>query len=192
MLKKKKEVIIVVDLLNDFIDGSLACLNGNNAVNESIKFINDSLIPTIYIADSHPNNHCSFKEYGGIWPSHCVKNSKGGEFHKDFYSLISFQEYKPNIHNTFYKGEDPKKEEYSGYYAKNSDGETLIDWLTKQEIDTLYICGVATEYCINDTVNQLNNANFDIVIIEKALSYVDYQEHKKRIQSFIDKGIKLL
>ncbi|GAB1473330.1 hypothetical protein MASR2M69_07710 [Bacteroidota bacterium] len=80
-----KRAHIVVDMLYDFIDGSLACLNAENAVEKSIGYINsnkDQMV--VYVADSHPENHCSFRNYGGIWPSHCVKGTKAQKFTKVF------------------------------------------------------------------------------------------------------------
>ncbi len=188
-----KEAIVIIDLLYDFIDGSLACNNGLNAVNHSIDLINSKEdTPVIYICDSHPYNHCSFKEYGGIWPAHCVKDSRGSQFHQNFYSLVKDSENRPNQLNIFKKGENPNLEEYSGYNAKNINGTTLSNWLKSNNITTLNVSGVATEYCINETITQFKNNNFDINLLEKALSYVDYQEHKKFIQLFINKGINII
>lgn len=79
-------VLIVVDMLYDFIDGSLACANSGNAVANTLDFIKktrDEDLPVLFIRDHHPANHSSFKENGGIWPVHCVAGTRGGEIHED-------------------------------------------------------------------------------------------------------------
>ena len=61
---------IVVDMLNDFISGSMACQNAENAMTHSINYIN--MHPgdkVVYICDTHPENHCSFTGCGGQWLS---------------------------------------------------------------------------------------------------------------------------
>ena len=75
--------LVIVDMLYDFIDGSLACLNSKNAVKETVAFIDkvtagqegdDSEIldtyPILFVCDHHPADHCSFVSEGGTWPSH--------------------------------------------------------------------------------------------------------------------------
>ena len=78
-------VLIVVDMLYDFIDGSLACANAGNAVDNTLEFIKktrDEDLPVLFIRDHHPADHSSFTEYGGTWPVHCVAGTHGGEIHE--------------------------------------------------------------------------------------------------------------
>jgi Amidases related to nicotinamidase len=83
-----KQVHIIVDMLNDFITGSLACNNAEEAVKQTVDYINKHKdMDVFYICDSHPKTHCSFTENGGTWPNHCVKGSFGGEIHELFYSV---------------------------------------------------------------------------------------------------------
>ena len=86
--------LIIVDMLYDFIDGSLACHNAENAVNATLKFIDAhtkeqggedheilDTFPILFIRDCHPADHSSFVEFGGTWPAHCVRGTRGGELH---------------------------------------------------------------------------------------------------------------
>lgn len=75
-------VLVIVDMLHDFIDGSLACANADNAVENTLQFIQktrDEDLPLLFIRDHHPANHSSFREFGGTWPVHCVAGTRGGE-----------------------------------------------------------------------------------------------------------------
>lgn len=165
---------IIIDLLYDFIDGSLACQEGEKAVANTIKYINDNPADKVlYICDNHPANHCSFTENGGIWVSHCVQGSRGCEIHKDFYEKIDSPTNRPTAANTFYKGQDFSLEEYSGYKAKNTKGELLKDICTKEVVAS----GVATEYCVKNTLLDLHNDGFELWVIEDNLSYVEYDGH---------------
>lgn len=70
--------LIVVDCQYDFIDGSLACINAENAVAENIDYINKNPgLNVYYSCDWHSESNKSFKRHGGIWPDHCVAGQKG-------------------------------------------------------------------------------------------------------------------
>lgn len=179
-------VHVVVDLLYDFIDGSLACYNSAEAVKESVKFINENRdMAVAYICDNHPANHSSFREFGGIWPPHCVKGTRGGSIHEDFYNCVEEIAARPSPENTFLKGEDPAKEQYSGYEAVSAVSGTLDEFIQKisgaEEESAVYVSGVATEFCINATVRDLADSGRRVFLLSKALAYVDKEGHEKTL-----------
>ena len=96
------KALVVVDMLYDFIDGSLACLNSEEAVRRTLEFIDSQtegqggedheildMFPILFIRDHHPADHSSFKEQGGIWPAHCVAGTHGGDIHEDLLPYVS-------------------------------------------------------------------------------------------------------
>lgn len=178
-----KTTHIVIDMLYDFIDGSLACLNTENAIKETISYINKHPEEKVlYICDYHPINHCSFKDNGGLWPIHCVENTRGSQIHQYFYEHINKIENRPNIKNTFYKGKDSNKEEYSCYNATDKDGNLLRDRCSKD----ILISGIASEYCIKESVLALHKNHFNITVLEKGLAYVDLNGHIDTIELLKD------
>lgn len=185
--EKAVPVIVVVDMLYDFIDGTLACLNSESAVKEAVKFINkhDDMV-VAYICDHHPSNHSSFTEFGGVWPPHCVQGTRGGSVHDSFYSEILNKNSRPQRGNLFLKGEDPLKEQYSGYEAVNSENGTLDNYIKIHSADQgdgeVYVCGIATEFCINATVRDLADSGRRVYIISDALAYVEREGHEKRLK----------
>lgn len=184
---------IIIDMLYDFIDGSMACLNSHKAVNESISYINSHPeYPTFYIADSHPSNHCSFIANGGIWPPHCVKGSHGAQIHNEFYTVISKPQQRPNDCNILTKGEDPAQEQYSGFEARHKSGVTLEELLKQQGINEVYLTGIATEFCVNATALDLQKAGFSVFVIERALAYVNRDGHKETIEFLRKNDIAIL
>lgn len=155
-----KKALLLVDLQNDF------CPGGNLAVNEGDKVIPianelqnffDLIIAT---KDWHPKDHMSLAinhpnhQVGDVicvdglnqvlWPVHCLQNSKGAEFHVDLNT--------EKIKKVFHKGIDKKIDSYSAFFDnahKRSTG--LSDYLYEQNINEIYIMGLATDYCVKYT-----------------------------------------
>lgn len=181
-----RKTILVIDCVYDFIDGSLACLNAEEAVQYIIRYINNH--PTdqvIYIREVHPSNHCSFKDQGGIWPSHAVEGTRGSQLHQDFFSKIEVSTNRPNESNTFIKGQNPQLEQYSGYEGITKQGQTLSQALTQD----ITVMGIATEYCVLNTLNDLANQGLSIKVLEQGLGYVTLEGHKQTIKELINRNL---
>lgn len=180
---------IVIDMLADFIYGTMACQNAENAMLHSIAYINAHQQDRIYyVCDCHPKNHCSFISQGGEWPEHCVKNSRGQEIHLSYYTKFVLPALRPHRTRIFLKGCKPEQEEYSGYNAVNSDGIVLHDVLSHNVI----VSGIATEYCVLNTVSDLLEAGYDVQVLEDGLGYVDLKEHKVAIEKMRSLGAKII
>lgn len=191
----KNSALVIVDMLYDFIDGSLACLNSTAAVNEAAKFIGtmtdrpeedaDEILdtfPVLFVCDRHPANHSSFKEYGGIWPPHCVQGTHGSTIHE---MLMPYAQEEL----TFLKGCDPSAEQYSGFEARNSAGQSLGDILSLLDTTDVYVCGIATEFCVRSTCEDLKKAGMTVHLLSKALAYVDKDGHRKALEEMKGEGI---
>ncbi len=184
----KKFTHVVVDMLYDFIDGSLACQHAEKAVEESVKYINahpDQKV--LYVVDHHPSNHSSFKENGGQWPVHCVMNTHGGEIHAAFYSVENKSNC-PNEENMIYKGTNAKKEQYSGFEGHNKEGIELNSHLTNNVV----ISGIATEYCIRETCFDLIKAGHNVYLIEEGLGYIYEKKHQQVLRELVKIGVKII
>lgn len=172
------ETHIVVDMLYDFIDGALACTHAAEAVSKSIEYINAHPgQKVLYVCDCHPKDHCSFRTNGGIWPVHCVKNTRGGAIHEDYYTRIENPANRPSGNNIFYKGRTKELEEYSGFNAVNNEGEAISECCSGHVI----LSGIATEYCIKETVLALYEHDFQVTLLKDALAYVDLQGHRQTL-----------
>ena len=171
---------LVVDMLYDFIDGTLACGNAENAVHEVVKYINahpDQKV--IYITDYHPANHSSFAENGGIWPVHCVQGTHGGAIHEAFYTDVINPANRPDPErNIFRKGEQVDTEQYSGFESVGPDGRLLSQCVGKD----LVISGIATEYCVKNTLMEFLNAGHNIELLVSGLGYVDKKGHDETMK----------
>lgn len=196
---EKNTAIVIVDELYDFIDGSLACINADNAVRETLRAIDENTagqegdgdveildtFPILFIRDHHPADHCSFTENGGTWPVHCVAGTHGGELHRDLLPYASEE-------LTFDKGCDREREQYSGFEAENSAGQPLEEILELLDVKTVLVCGIATEYCVRNTCEDLLKAGFRVRLLTEALAYVSEEGHRKALAEMEAEGIELL
>ena len=189
--------LVVVDMLYDFIDGSLACLNAENAIKATLAAIDSKTkgqggeeheildtFPILVIRDHHPADHSSFKDQGGIWPSHCVAGTRGSEIHQSLAPYASEE-------LTFDKGCDRDTEQYSGFEAVNNAGQPLAEVLDLLDTTDVYVCGIATEYCVRNTCEDLQKAGFKVHLLKDCIAYVDLQGHQKALAEMAAKGISI-
>ena len=191
------KALAVVDMLYDFIDGSLACQNAEEAVRQTLRFIDSQTngqggedheildtFPILFIRDHHPADHSSFKEQGGIWPAHCVAGTHGGEIHSDLLPYASEE-------LTFDKGCDKAVEQYSGFEATNSADQSLSEVLELLDTTDVYVCGIATEYCVRNTCEDLLKAGFKVHLLKDCIAYVDHDGHLKALEEMASEGISI-
>ena len=177
--------LIVVDVQNDFCPGgSLAAPQGDQVVpvlNRYIKKFETVGAWVIATRDWHPARHSSFKPNGGIWPIHCVQNTAGAEFHPDL-NL-------PQDVMIISKGTDPDREAYSGF-----QGTPLTNLLKERKIQTVWIGGLATDYCVKSTVLDAVNAGFTVQFLEDASRGVGVQQGdiEKAQEAIIKSGAHML
>jgi nicotinamidase/pyrazinamidase len=162
-----KTALIVVDVQNDFCPGGpLAAPHGDQVVpvlNRYIKKFEAVGASVIATRDWHPVNHSSFKPNGGIWPVHCVQNTAGAEFHSDLHL--------PQDVLIISKGTDPGSDAYSGF-----QGTRLKDLLKKRKIQTVWIGGLATDYCVKSTVLDAAKSGFTVLFLDDASRGVGLQQ----------------
>ena len=191
------KALAVVDMLYDFIDGSLACQNAEEAVRQTLRFIDShtdgqggeeheilDTFPILFVRDHHPADHSSFKEQGGIWPSHCVAGTHGGDIHEDLRPYASEE-------LTFDKGCDKGVEQYSGFEGTNCAGQSLGEVLELLDTTDVYVCGIATEYCVRNTCEDLMKAGFKVHLLKDCIAYVDHEGHLKALEEMAAEGISI-
>lgn len=159
-----KSVLLLADLQVDFCPGGALGVPGGDeiiqTVNDYVRLFHSRRLSIIATRDWHPPNHCSFQEQGGPWPVHCLQNSRGAQFHPD---LIV-----PPGTTIVSKATDPKKEAYSAF-----EGTTLEERLRGMSAETLYVSGLATDYCVKQTVLDACRLGFRVVVLEDAVRGID-------------------
>src|SRR5258708_2249780 len=164
MANEKKKALIVVDVQNDFCPGgSLAVANGDEVVaplNELMKKFLDRSEPVFKTRDWHPAKTKHFAKYGGVWPVHCVQNTPGAEFHS---GLVD----DPRI-TIISKGIDESADGYSGF-----DGTNLAQNLRDQDVEEVWVGGLATDYCVKHTVLDALREGLEVKALADAMRAVN-------------------
>lgn len=175
--------LIVVDMQNDFVDpgGTLYVKGGETIVSKINQLIEDFLYKgwlVYYTKDWHPEDHSSFIEHGGIWPTHCVQGSWGSEFYEDLYV--------PDDPNIILKAKEAGYDEYSGF-APGDDGYApgeLEEKLRDVNVQSLFVCGLATDYCLFHTVMDALSMEFAVSVIKDSIMGVDFNKIEYKLHDF--------
>jgi nicotinamidase/pyrazinamidase len=178
----KSTALVVVDVQNDFCPGgALAVSNGDIVVavlNKYIQLFRKAGAPIFYTRDWHPQDHSSFKSQGGPWPPHCVQGTDGAKFHPD---LI------PPVPGEVISKADEKDEAYSFF-----QGTDMAERLRRQGITTLLVGGLATDYCLRETVLDGLKFGFRVYHLDDASKGVNVRpdDSDRALQEMVSKGAK--
>lgn len=152
--------LIIVDVQNDFCEGGTVAVAGGAALAERIsQYLRDSEYAAITATrDYHidPGAHFSDNpDFVDTWPPHCRINTPGAEFHPNLDTAP--------IDEVFFKGAYAAA--YSGFQGATKDGTGLADWLRTKGIDTVDVCGIATDHCVRATALDARAAGFDTRVL---------------------------
>ncbi len=159
------DALLIVDVQNDFLPGgSLAVPQGDDvipALNHYSTVFRTLHQPIFASRDWHPTNHCSFTEQGGTWPPHCIAETKGAQFASslDLNEAIIIS-----------KATDPESDAYSAF--ENTD---LDQRLKQAGVKRLFVGGLATDYCVLNSVRDAIHLKYSVVLLEDAIRAVNVQ-----------------
>lgn len=180
--------LLVVDCQYDFIDGSLACQGASEAVEAAVTFINmQPDMPVLYSADWHSPENRSFAPKGGIWPPHCVAGKRGAQIHERFRTDVLRADQRPSEKTLYRKGMNDVIEEYSAFGARNSAGRTVA----QDAGNDVMVCGIASEYCVRESVLDLLKAGRHVTVLADALGWVDRKKHEENLEDLENRGAVL-
>ena len=174
--------LIVVDIQNDFLPGgALAVPRGDETVAIANRLM--PLFPTVVLtSDWHPADHASFASqhagkspydvvpmpYGNqvLWPDHCVAGTTGADFAAGLETV--------RAHAVIRKGTDKNCDSYSGFLAADRKTPTgLAGYLKSRGMTTVFVCGLATDFCVAWTAQDAAAAGFKTYLIEDASRAID-------------------
>jgi nicotinamidase/pyrazinamidase len=165
MENEKKRALIVVDVQNDFCPGgALAVANGDQVVAPLNGLMEEFLArdePVFKSRDWHPAKTKHFAAQGGTWPVHCVQETRGAEFHPELLD-------DPRI-TIISKGTNDE-DSYSAF-----DGTDLAARLREQGVGEVWVGGLATDYCVKNTVLDALREGFKVKAIGGAMRAVELQ-----------------
>lgn len=165
----RKPALLVVDLQNDFCPGgSLGVPDGDvivPRVNRTIELFERRHLPILATRDWHPKITKHFKEFGGAWPPHCIQGTKGARFHPGLRL--------PKDSVLLSKGMDPEQDSYSGFQAVSPQGRDLESVIRDLGVDELFLCGLATDYCVRATALDAVRRGLRVRVLRDAIKGVD-------------------
>lgn len=158
------DALLVVDMQNDFVPGgSLAVPYGDELVpviNRYLAVFVAAGLPVFATRDWHPADHCSFAAQGGPWPTHCVAGTQGAAF----VAALAL----PASTVVVSKATERDRDAYSGFAG--TDLDTL---LRAAGVSRVFVGGLATDYCVLNTVRDARSLGFDVVLLADAIAAVN-------------------
>lgn len=178
------KALLIVDVQNDFCPGGALEVPAGDRIIPVINSLSSTFNTVILTQDWHPKGHSSFasthekKEpyetiempYGEqvLWPDHCIQGNKGAAFHPD----LEVNRGQLIIRKGFRKDIDS----YSAFFENDQKTPTgLTGYLRERGVKTLYVTGLATDFCVRWTVLDGMSENFDVFVVEDAVRGIDIE-----------------
>jgi nicotinamidase/pyrazinamidase len=185
-LKFVDAALILVDIQNDFCPGGALAVNEGDQIVPAVNRLIPEFPLVISTQDWHPENHISFMEQGGPWPPHCVQGTRGAELHSDLKT--------DTIAHYFRKASSPDKDDYSEFAGKDDRGRSLDQVLKSHGVKTLYAVGLATDYCVLETVIDGLRLGYEVYAVTDAMRAVNVNpgDGEKALQKMASSGAHLV
>lgn len=174
-----KKALLIVDVQNDFCPGGALAVNDGDKIVPIINQIENKFDIVISSQDWHPATTVHFEK----WPPHCIAGTFGADFHPNLNT--------DKIDLKLLKGTGNKDDGYSAFEATNV---SLIDYLHENQVSDLYVCGLATDYCVKATVLDAIKNGFHTYVITDAVAAVNIEkgDDKKALNEMYLNGCTLI
>ena len=193
------KALIIVDVQNDFLPGGTLAVENGGSIISVINNLQEKFDLVVATQDWHPADHKSFAsshpgkkvfdqiDLNGmrqvLWPDHCVQETEGAEF--------SSQLDTKRIETIFRKGMDKNIDSYSGFFDNGKKKATGMGaYLQGRGVTSIYVCGLAADYCVYFTALDGLEMGFESTIISDATLPIDKENFKKVLEGFKSKGGK--
>jgi nicotinamidase/pyrazinamidase len=189
----RQTALVVVDIQNDFADpsGSLYVREGEIVVpvaNGQIAEAEEAGALVVYTQDWHPESTPHFEKDGGLWPVHCVHDTWGAMFHPDLRVI-------GDVVRKGTRGEDG----YSAFSVRDPvSGDTaptiLPGLLAEHAVERIAICGLATDFCVVESVTDARDLGYPVVVIRDGIRAVDRKagSGKRAVEMMLHAGAELV
>jgi nicotinamidase/pyrazinamidase len=175
--------LIVVDVQRDFCPGGALGVAGGDKiipkVNELVRAFESAGLPIFFTRDWHPRGHVSFMASGGPWPPHCVQGTPGAEFHPS----LEVPADAVVVDKGVLQGEDA----YSGFQRTD-----LARELEGLGVSRIYVAGLATDYCVKNTVLDGAKKGFETYVVTDCVKGVNLKptDSAKALRAMVSHGAK--
>ena len=157
------KALLIIDFQNDFTVGGALEVPGGDDIAGPVKRLARHFDVAVATRDWHPPDHASFEEHGGPWPVHCVAGTHGADFHPAMADV--------ELGAVVDVGKGRDDEGYSGFEKSN-----LAQILRDHDVDEVYVCGLATDYCVRASAIDACREGFDVTVVEDAVRGVEVEQ----------------
>ena len=183
MLNQDTDVLLVIDVQNDFCPGGALAVNEGDQIVPLVNRLMDTFSHSVLTQDWHPPGHSSFASshgsapfstmqmpYGAqtLWPDHCMQGTQGAQFHPDL-----------NVNRAeliVRKGFRPAIDSYSAFYENDRQTATgLAGYLRERGFRRIFMVGLATDYCVAWSALDGRQQGFEVVVLEDACRAIDLE-----------------
>ena len=177
-----EDALVIVDIQYDFLPGGSLAVAGGDEIIEPINALARKFENVVQTQDWHPADHVSFASnhpgmepfqtielpYGTqvLWPDHCIIGSRGAQFSIALDVL--------GVQTIIRKGYRETIDSYSAFRENDHETATgLGGYLRERGIKRIFVCGLATDFCVAWTAEDGMDAGFEAVVIEDATRAID-------------------
>lgn len=195
------KTLLLVDIQNDFIPGGALAVPQGDQVIPVVNKLQPSFDLVVATQDWHPADHRSFAsnhhgrqvfeqiDLGGLkqvlWPEHCIQGSLGANFSSELNM--------DRVETIFRKGTDSEIDSYSGFYDNGHRKSTaLANYLRGRQVTSVYIAGLAADFCVYYTALDALGAGFETFIIEDAVRAINENGYQRAKEDIVSKGGTIL
>ena len=194
------DVLVVIDVQNDFCPGGALAVPDGDQVIEPIRRIAPRFAHILLTQDWHPPEHTSFAAaHGGkqpfesvelaygtqtLWPPHCMQGSRGAEFHPALKL--------PQAELILRKGFRPHIDSYSAFFENDHTTSTgLAGYLRERKLSRIFFAGLAYDFCVGFSALDARRLGFEAIILRDACRAIDLEDSVKKIEAeFAQAGVK--
>lgn len=182
MINPEKDALVIIDPQVCFMPGGVLAVPQGNEIFSVINPLTHRFRVVAASADWHPPNHVSFKERGGPWPPHCVQAREDADFAPEL--------DQSNLSMVVRKGYNPEKEQYTAFDEVSRFG----DMLKARGISRIFVGGVATDYCVHDSVIGALKEGLDVYVLLDAIKGIDMHpgDIEHALEDMKEHGAKLI
>ena len=197
-----QDALIVIDIQNDFLPNGALAVAGGDQIIDTINRLMPLFDHVAFSQDCHPDDHISFADnhpeqmpystimldYGRqtLWPRHCVTGTKGADFsdklNLDFAHAIIRKGYRTHI------------DSYSAFMEQDKKTLTgLAGWLHEQSVKRVFLCGLATDFCVCYSAIDATTLGFESIVIKDASRGIDLNGSlQKAYEDMKDAGVQII
>lgn len=161
-----QDALAVVDVQNDFCPGGALAVPDGDAVIPVIRRIAGRFEHVLLTQDWHPPGHCSFASGGGPWPEHCVRGTRGADFHP------GLQLARAEL--ILRKGSRKELDSYSAFFENDQTTPTgLASYCRERGFRRIFLAGLAYDFCVGFSAVDARRSGFESIVIRDACRAID-------------------